>query len=660
MAVHRTPAEMLRRSRRVSNFVFLCYVVLFMLFSAVAFLLRVMAEGVPDFLVEKIEAALSTEAISVEMENVSFSLARGLTVGVVSLYPKGVVSTPAVQMRGVSSRFRLVSLKGGRSVIKDVKLKSLTVSKSALSALNAARDKVPVEFGQEYLRDRNVFPELDTFQAECGTADIFGSIFHDIRVNVSFSGNRIFFEKMRVYGGSKNKVEQFVFGEFGIEANPLRMTGDFLGVLDPVEVLPILSEMGISSLVRELNYFQFPASGPHIGITVDYFPSKGLRELNASVESGHMVYNGVNFMSFSGNVRVFGTNGWDHLEVTNICAARPEGKLTGDLGSDLNEDWFEINARSDIDPILLLQVARLADRDEVSIPIRTGAPFTVFASGDVLFGADRTRYDMRGTVSAEFVSCRGVPFQNVKFDWKLNDSLWTVSNASADFLGGRLTGNAAFTPQYDEDAFSMTYIADIAAEDVSLEKAQNIYRTDDPSVSPGIIDCSASFSGKISGDAGENISSAAGVGRLTVRHAELFRMPVFAGFTDFMAENVPGLDFVVTQNSLDADFTVSGGILRTDYLKIEGPVFSMSGSADIDVDKNINMALKVHLMNRGTWVGSGLHYILFPVSKFFEIHAHGPMDNPVWSVPALSLGLTRRAPHTGDLKKSAEKNNGKK
>ena len=45
----------------------------------------------------------------------------------------------------------------------------------------------------------------------------------------------------------------------------------------------------------------------------------------------------------------------------------------------------------------------------------------------------------------------------------------------------------------------------------------------------------------------------------------------------------------------------------------------------------VDLKVKVHLLNRSTWLGEGVYWLLSPLSKMFEIRATGPALSPRWT-----------------------------
>ena len=54
----------------------------------------------------------------------------------------------------------------------------------------------------------------------------------------------------------------------------------------------------------------------------------------------------------------------------------------------------------------------------------------------------------------------------------------------------------------------------------------------------------------------------------------------------------------------------------------------------------MNLGVKVHLMNRRTWIGAGLYYLFSPISSIFAVRATGPYSDPSWDSEALFFSGT--------------------
>ena len=85
---------------------------------------------------------------------------------------------------------------------------------------------------------------------------------------------------------------------------------------------------------------------------------------------------------------------------------------------------------------------------------------------------------------------------------------------------------------------------------------------------------------------------------------------------------------------------MESGVIAIERLRIEGGAISITGDGNLWTDGVVNLGVKVHLMNRRTWVGAGLYYLFSPISSLLAVRATGPADNPSWESEALFISGT--------------------
>jgi hypothetical protein len=279
------------------------------------------------------------------------------------------------------------------------------------------------------------------------------------------------------------------------------------------------------------------------------------------------------------------------------------------------------------------------------LPLGFDNPTRVIASGVFDFSVDPRQTDIAGEVRSPCVTAQGVQFMAASAHGHLRDDVWAVTNIAAQVYGGRLVATAAFTPHLQkpvsfgftgEGRFSGLRHAEWAALLGPVENAAD---------SPGTLDLSFSIRGELPPAEGDVLKSVSGGGRIEMKAVRLFTIPLFAGLTGLLADSIPGVDFVLSQDDLEADWAYADERLDIEDLRISGNLFSASASGSAGTGGQVDLLLKGHLLNRGTWLGQGLYYALFPISKMLEFRATGPWTNPTWKPVNLpGGGLPDRKP----------------
>jgi hypothetical protein len=264
----------------------------------------------------------------------------------------------------------------------------------------------------------------------------------------------------------------------------------------------------------------------------------------------------------------------------------------------------------------------------------------VTASGVFDLSKDPRKTDIAGEVRSPCVTAQGVQFVAASARAHLRDDVWSVTDIAAQVYGGRLDATAAFTPHLQppvsfgftcEGRFSGLRHAEWAA---LLGPPVNAAE------SPGTLALAFAVRGTLPPAEDDILKDVSGAGRIEMKAVRLFTIPLFAGLTGLLADSIPGVDFVLSQDDLEADWKYAGERLDIEDLRISGNVFSASASGSAGIDGQVDLLLKGHLLNRGTWLGQGLYYALFPISKMLEFRATGPWTAPVWTPVNLPGGKT--------------------
>lgn len=119
------------------------------------------------------------------------------------------------------------------------------------------------------------------------------------------------------------------------------------------------------------------------------------------------------------------------------------------------------------------------------------------------------------------------------------------------------------------------------------------------------------------------LDSITGGGQLTVREGALYRIPIYGAFSQVLNVFIPGLGFAKASNA-KADFRFDQGHILIDSVDIYSLSAVMIGRGRYDyINDNVDMDMRVNV--RGP-----IGLVFFPVSKLFEYHGTGPLNDTKW------------------------------
>jgi hypothetical protein len=260
-------------------------------------------------------------------------------------------------------------------------------------------------------------------------------------------------------------------------------------------------------------------------------------------------------------------------------------------------------------------------------PYQFARPPTVHVSGVVpLEGTKDT--DLRFEVD-------GGPFQWWKFDvphvsgrvhWM--GERMTLTNVEVAFYGGRANGVAEFDFRAENGA---NFQFGITATNVNLHLLMR-------DVAARTNRLEGLLSGRLSIDSANSVNwdSWQGGGSVNLRDGMLWEVPIFGIFSPILDGIVPGLGRTRFSEG-SASFVITNSNIRSEDLQIRAPMLRMQYRGELDFQRRVDARVEAELL-RDTWfIGPVVSLALWPVSKLFEYHVSGtlqePKSEPVYYVP---------------------------
>lgn len=592
-------------------------------------LLKIASSGIPRPVLDRLEDRLSTESVRVEIAEARATIAGTLSSSAIRLYRPGdfAPSAELTQVRGV---FRWTWHGGPVPKLERIEVRNVSILSPEL--LN-----VPV--GNESAGSGAASPAapFPTISIACRHADVLGTAFHGVRIAISRDAEALRLDNISLDLAPGERVR----GNAAMGADGT-FRGGLSGTLDPSRLNPLLESLGSESLPAIFGDFEFPGGPPRAD---DFrFELDGRHRLVAvHVTAENLLYNDVPVLRALADIEVEGTGDeWTGVHVRNLDVFRPEGRADADLFFDFQRHGVDVDATSTLDFAHLSGLIGILS----CIPwetYETAGGNRAEAHGYYGFSASEVPTDLRGSLSAgSFSFRRRVPVLDVTGTFRIDDEAYRFPDIRGRLYGGDCTAKA--TLRYDE-ADDLRVDFDLSVSNALARLvAQDIFHRETPD-DPGRVDLrlAAEFNAETN-----TLRTATGTLSGRIRDARLYQTPLFAGFTDFMAHHVPGINFLVNEDDLDVEATIGDNGFHFSTLRVEGTLFSISGSGNYWFSDYLDLGVKVHLLRNSTWVGQVLKVVLYPVSKLFELEVTGPVANASWTPTTLSL--SGRTPVTDEQK----------
>ena len=233
-----------------------------------------------------------------------------------------------------------------------------------------------------------------------------------------------------------------------------------------------------------------------------------------------------------------------------------------------------------------------------------------------------------GTIAFKRGTFFGIPLTKAFSEFHMRGERIDFTSARASMPhGGDITGKGSIEfPGFKEDDASFNVA--IKGSDIALADALS---------SLGIG--SGDMHGKVSGtvEFGGPLTTALvsrvdGKAAISLKNGHLARINMFAGLTDYLAKNIPGISSLVDQSDAEVECVIENGVIKASKIQISGDVFSITGSGTYSIpDDRIDITAHVRIFKNDSIIGKITSPIIWTFSKLLlEFKVYGSLDSPKW------------------------------
>ncbi len=232
-----------------------------------------------------------------------------------------------------------------------------------------------------------------------------------------------------------------------------------------------------------------------------------------------------------------------------------------------------------------------------------------------------------GKAKVAAATARSVPLQDVSFDFSLHgDDILDFTNITARAFDGGFGGHVRVADYDNVPDIDMNF----ALRGADCLKVRRHFLNSDLE-GGGTLDAGLDLHGLADSD---KLDTLHGSADMKIRGGNILRIPLFAGLTDFIGRNVPGVDLLVMQSDADVNCTLTNGLVSIDNIAVSGNLFSMVASGRCRINKEgtpIDMLAQLRFFHSQSLIGKLARLVTLPVSKMMEFRVTGPIRNPEWS-----------------------------
>jgi len=592
----------------------LFWLVLMGVLAGIVFL-YIAERDIPAPLVRRLSVKLSSEDYLVRIGRATFSLKSGLHLHHIKAFPKRVVDSALVSVDEVTMELALDPL-----LPMQDRLRGVTLTNISMPAL-------PPRHPEKKDKPDPDIPDLPPFSLTLLTPDILGVKATRLTATVDLNEKKIDVTDVAIQWPDKAFTME-VAGYVTIDYIQRLVSGYAKGQALPHNIVPLLSALHARAAIRQIDCFAKIERPVNADITFGVNIDTRDIALALNLDVGPHTYRDVPMKYAKGPLAVYDTNNLTTAVVGPLQSESSTGPFAGTLVYRQENDSLELDASAAMDQTQLMNIINILNKGELK-PVRCDTPLRVSAKGLLALESTSTATNaLTGKVAFSNGTLFNLHVADMSGDLSIKGFTARFDNvAGSTSNGGKISGDIAFFfPAYAATSTLFTTHVSVSDTDLSeLKRAFNVTNARVGQVSGGLT---------LNGHASNRtIPSLSGEGKVNIHDGLLHRMPLFAGFTDYLARTIPGISALVNQSSGSMDFVITNGVLRTENLLIEGDLFSIQGKGSYNLDSDaLDFGMRANLFKQKTIAGRITHFVTLPFTRLLlEFKLFGTLDDPEWS-----------------------------
>lgn len=618
---HRRPAVILRWIRG-----FLRNLMCIAIVAVLLLIVYLTVFGAPDWMLARINSLLNRGPIYIETPHMWLRLPFSICVSDARVFWKGRVGPPAAEAR------RLAVNIDPRAFWKDVPaIRSIAIRDGVFRpemippgpAAPGAKPVAPADFRLRIALRNCILWNQHASSMRCLLVSEGGSVaMRDIEAVVR-----------------EGSLAGRFAGTVCYEVETRRVFGHLECLADPHVLLPVMNAARLSFLAGLTQRFEFQAAPPRVIVDFrTHATSNAPLEVDVGFVATQLAYQGVTCASAEGRVNVHSSPTGSVVKVAPLTVVREEGRGEGGFSvvEDNGYNYVTFDATSSIAPSALTGMIGIMTNGFWDT-CRTEGPYAGWARGRVTF-PNPADSDFHGQLRFGAFGNDMLTISNCACDIGMAGPTVIVHNVSGALCEGTVKGAVDVILPSGDTSGTFYRVTGVASDVDFPTIVRKLGKRPDPNQEGALT-----LSFDMAGPASTNLlRDARGSGSVRLRKGRVFMLPLFGGLSKMMTRIIPGLDFVLRQTDLKAQFDLADGKLTSDKVLIEGDVLSLRGKGSCALDGTLAFDVQLQLMKEHTLVAKLLRTALFPITKLFELRLTGTLDNPQWRAVNFSSDLFDR------------------
>ncbi|HOE60114.1 MAG TPA: AsmA-like C-terminal region-containing protein [Kiritimatiellia bacterium] len=587
--------------------------------------LYLIGHDIPAPLVQRLAQAVSTDDVHVRIGRATFTLDKGLRLLHVKALPKRIADGPLLAVEEVAVALSLLPQTPMQARIRGVTLKNLT-----FPDLPPPMSDPPHSLPE--------LPDLAPFPLRIEQADVLGLRVRSLVANVDVDTNRVAVSEALIHWPD-NVFGMTVTGQATLDLTRRHVSGLVAGKAFPDNLMPLFEMLHARGAIRQINCFSKIARPVEAVYAFDVDIDSTDFAMRLGLDVGPCAYRGVPVSYAKGTLFLYGTNIHTTVVIDPLEAQTADGApITGSLAYREETEGLEIDARTVMHLPPFTTIINVLNRGELD-RIRCDTPPSLSVRGAIALSSQESTItnDLRGRVALDKGTILNFGVRDLTADFDMQGYSARFHQAAArSASGGQVNGEVTFTfPEYA--ATATVFSADIRFTGVELAEISQAFNVTNERV--GLVNGNLHLTGPAYGD---TVAGLNGSGHANIRNGVIHRMRLFAGLTDYLTRNIPGISSLVTQSSSSMDFTLCNGVFATENLLLEGDLVSIRGRGtyDLNTDK-LDFTVRVSIFRQKTIAGRIVRLMTLPFSRLLlEFRVFGTLEQPEWTYVNLIERIT--------------------
>ncbi|MDA3924934.1 MAG: hypothetical protein PF904_09580 [Kiritimatiellae bacterium] len=588
-------------------------------------LLYIFEHGLPTVVIDKIEEKISTDEVIVDIGRITFHLESGLHLHNIEVYPKKIASERFGTVEDVIIRFSINSGVAYSNCLESITLKNINCPHHPRKIFRQlAKMKPPEEKKDE---PRKKIPTLSPFKLIIEDSHVIGFKAKKASTTLTLNDPVISFSNINLQWADTPQKTQ-LDGHLYLHLDTELLDGYVKGEAFPENVTGFLKELEAHTVIREIAHFSKLKKPIDVDCNFEVNLNNSDFTIDIDLDVKSCAYRNIPLNYARGNIKAYGTNNTTWVDLKGLKTANSDGSIEGTLYYDETDESLKVNAISTMRHRDVTGIIDILTHGELN-PVICEKPPIVTANGVVAISTNAlSTHRLTGSFKSSKASIFGLNVKESSCDYAVQGDEAILKKIKATTLsGGTVKGSAVFTISIDKD-LPPAIVSQATFHKIDLSDLAQLFSI----TNERIGECSGNL--ELASVLGTNqLHTINGKGDFKVKNGRLNQLKLFAGLTEYMSKNIPGISSLVNQSECSFQFTIKDGILSTDNFDITGDIFNIHGKGTYDIpNDNIDLTMHVALFRRRSIAGRITRFVTFPFKKLLlEFKLYGTSEDPQWS-----------------------------